>query len=140
MIARLIRDLGPKEGLEHFRKTAEFQAMDRDSPDCARSLLGQFEQPRAEECVARLERLAADTPCRHRDDHGRIRVPTLILGNRQDPIHPWTFAETLAQLIPGAVLREITPKSVSPDSHAADVQRSINEFLTMHFPESITTC
>ena len=51
-IARLIRDLGPKDGLEHFRKTAVFQAMDRESPDCARSLIGQFEQPRAEECVA----------------------------------------------------------------------------------------
>ena len=57
-IARLIRDRGPKEGLERFRKTPEFLAMDRDSPDCARSLIGQFEQPRAEECVARLERLA----------------------------------------------------------------------------------
>ncbi len=105
-IARLIRDLGPKEGLEHFRTTPEFLAMDRESPDCARSLVGQFEQPRAEECVARLERLPADTPCRHRARLRQSEVPTLILGNRQDPIHPWTFAETLAQLIPGAVLRE----------------------------------
>ena len=111
-IARLLRDLGPKGGLEHFRKTPEFLAMDRESPDCARSLIGQFEQPRAEECVARLERLPGDTPCSHRHDYGKIRVPALILGNRRDPIHPWHFAETLAQLIPGAVLREITPKWV----------------------------
>ena len=140
MIARLIRDLGPKEGLERFRRTPEFLAMERDSPDCARSLIGQFEQPGAEECVARLERLPGDSPCAGREAYRTVQVPSLILGNRQDPIHPWTFAETLALLIPGAVLREITPKSVSPDSHAADVQRSINEFLTMHFPESITTC
>jgi pimeloyl-ACP methyl ester carboxylesterase len=139
-IALLIRDLGPKEGLEHFRKTPEFQAMDRDSPDCARSLIGQFEQPRAEEFVARLERLPGDTPCSHRDEYGKIRVPTLILCNRQDPIHPWHFARTLAQLIPVAVLREITPKSVSPETHAADVQRSIDDFLTTHFPERTTPC
>ncbi len=63
-IARLIRDLGAKEGLAQFRTTPEFLAMERESPDCARSLVGQFEQPRAEECVARLERLAGDTPCR----------------------------------------------------------------------------
>ena len=94
-IARLIRDLGPKEGLEQFRTTAVFQAMDRESPDCARSLIGQFEQPRAEECVARLERLAADTPCPDRAEYRKIGVPTLILGNQQDPIHPWTIAETL---------------------------------------------
>jgi pimeloyl-ACP methyl ester carboxylesterase len=139
-IARLIRDPGPKEGLEHFRKTPEFLAMDRESPDCARSLIGQFEQPRAEEFVARLERLPGDAPCSHRDEYGKIGVPTLILGNRQDPIHPWPFAETLAQLIPRAVLREITPKSVSPEMHSSDVQRSIDAFMTTHFPERITPC
>jgi pimeloyl-ACP methyl ester carboxylesterase len=135
-IARLIRDLGPKEGLEHFRTTAVFQAMDRESPDCARSLIGQFEQPRAEECVARLERLPGDTPCLDRADYRKIDVPTLILGNRQDPIHPLTFAETLAQLIPGAELCEVTPKSVSPEEHAADVQKALDTFLLSRFFKS----
>jgi pimeloyl-ACP methyl ester carboxylesterase len=140
MIARLIRDLGPKEGLARFLMTSEYRTMESQSPDCARSLIGQFEQPRAEQCVARLERLPGDRPCAHREDYGRIRFPTLILGNRQDPIHPWSFAETLAHLIPGAEFREITPKSVSLEAHAADVQRSIDAFLTTHFRERISTC
>jgi pimeloyl-ACP methyl ester carboxylesterase len=140
MIARLIRDVGPKEGVKRFLTTPEYQTMESQSPDCARSLIGQFEQPRAEECAARLERLPGDRPCAHRDEYGRIRVPALILGNRQDPIHPWSFAETLARLIPGAGLTGITPKSVSLDAHAADVQRSIDTFLTTHFRERLTTC
>ena len=86
--------------------------MERESPDCARSLVGQFEHPRAVECVARLERLPADTPCADRADYGNLKCRHLILGNRQDPIHPWPLAETLAQMIPGALLREVTPKSV----------------------------
>jgi pimeloyl-ACP methyl ester carboxylesterase len=139
-IARLIRDLGAKEGLAQFLKTAEYQAMDRESPDCARSLVGQFEQPRAEECVARLERLIGDTPCRDRDDYRMIQVPALILGNRQDPIHPWEYARTLAQLVPDAVLCEITPKSVGVERHAADVQRALDGFLRHHFPEKVTPC
>jgi pimeloyl-ACP methyl ester carboxylesterase len=139
-IARLIRDLGPKEGLERFLTTSEFQAMESQSPDCARSLIGQFEQPRAEELVARLERLPGDRPCTHREEYGRIRFPTLILGNHQDPIHLWSVAETLARLIPGADFREITPKSVSLEFHAADVQRCVDAFLTTHFRESPTTC
>jgi len=129
LIARLIRELGVRKGREQFQSMAEFQAMERDSPDCAQSLVGQFEQPRAEEFAARLERLAADTPVRSGDDYGTIRAPTLILGNRQDPIHPWSYAETLAQLIPGAELRELTPKSVSTVAHAADVQRALDGFL-----------
>ena len=77
--------------------------MERESPDCARSLVGQFEHPRAVECVARLERLAADTPCPIAPCYGNLKVPTLILGNRQDPIHPWPLAHSLSELIPGAL-------------------------------------
>ncbi len=133
-IASLLRELGPKEGAERFRSSPEFQAMESISPDCARSLLGQFENPRAVECAARLERLAADRPCDDLAEYSSIAVPALILGNHQDPIHPWFLAARLAQLIPQAELREITPKSVSVDRHAADVQAAIDGFLMNRFP------
>jgi pimeloyl-ACP methyl ester carboxylesterase len=129
MIASLLRDFGGKEGLARFRRTALFQAMEGQSPDCAKSLLGQFEQPRAEECAARLERLIVDSPCPLRARYSTVKVPTLVLGNHQDPIHPWDLAETLAGLIPGAELCEITPKSVSLEQHAADVQKAVDGFL-----------
>lgn len=45
-IARLIRELGPAEGLARFRSSPEFLTMERESPDCARSIVGQFEHPR----------------------------------------------------------------------------------------------
>ena len=56
-------------------------------------------------------------------------VPTLVLGNREDPIHPYAYAEELAGAIPGAELREIAPKSAGPDRHVADVQRALEAFL-----------
>ena len=129
-IAHLIREFGPREGLLRFRATDAFQDLERESPDCAKSLVGQFEHPRAFECVARLERLASDTPCSDRASYGKLSVPALIVGNRQDPIHPWELAQSLAALIPGAELREVTPKSVSLERHAADVQNAIDDFLT----------
>ena len=132
-IARLIRELGPVKGLAELRSSPEFLAMERESPDCSRSLVGQFEHPRAVECVARLERLAADTPCRDRSTYGNLKMPTLILGNRQDSIHPWPLASALSEIIPGALLREVTSKSVGLDRHAADVQQAIDDFLIRHF-------
>jgi pimeloyl-ACP methyl ester carboxylesterase len=130
MIAGLLQSVGAKEGLERIRRTALFQAMEGESPDCAKSLVGQFEQPRAEECAARLARLIVDTPCPDRSMYKTINVPTLVLGNHQDPIHPWDLAQALAGLIPGAELCEITPKSVSLEQHAADVQKAVDGFLT----------
>ncbi len=132
-ISRMIRELGAKQGLERFRETTLFKTMERNSPDCAKSLVGQFEQPRAEECAPRLERIIVDTPCPDRALYETICLPTLILGNHQDPIHPWDFAETLASLIPHAELCEITPKSVSLDRHAADVQKAVVDFLANRF-------
>jgi pimeloyl-ACP methyl ester carboxylesterase len=133
LIARLLRDLGPAEGLARFRTTPEFQQMEGVSPDCARSLAGQFEHPRALECVARLERLASDSPCIDRGLYGKILAPTLIVGNRRDPIHPWALAGELSRLIAGAELVEVTPKSVSLEQHAADVREAIDQFLTRRF-------
>jgi pimeloyl-ACP methyl ester carboxylesterase len=135
-IAGLIRTLGAQQGLAQFRSSPAFLALEPQSPDCARSLVGQFEHPRAVECVARLERLAADAPCSDRTRYGQLGIPVLILGNGQDPIHPWSLASSLAALIPGAELHEVTPKSVSLDRHAADVERRISDFLARHFRDS----
>jgi pimeloyl-ACP methyl ester carboxylesterase len=137
MIARLIREFGARKGLDRFCTTAEYEAIERESFESAASVIGQFTQPRAEECVARLERLPPDRVCEARAQLGAINVPTLVLGNHQDPIHPWDLATAIAKLIPGAVLRELTPKSISVEGHAADVQKANNEFLSQHFPGEV---
>jgi pimeloyl-ACP methyl ester carboxylesterase len=132
-IARAIREQGPVEGLKAFRKSSAFATLESESPDCARSVVLQFDQPRAQECVARLERLIVDTPCSDRSAYAKLNVPALVLGNRLDPIHPWTLAQELSELIPGAILREVTPKSFSLDDHAADVRCAIDRFFDRRF-------
>ena len=128
-IAKLIRQHGTIRGADLFKETKEYQKCLRESPDAAESLLGQFSHPRAEETVVKLERIPLHIPAHKREDWTSITVPTLVLANRQDPIHPYEFGETLARLIPGAEFRELTPKSVSVEAHAADVQRHIEAFL-----------
>jgi pimeloyl-ACP methyl ester carboxylesterase len=103
------------------------------SPDNAKSLLGQFTQPRAEETVAKLERIPRFVPKHSRADWRTIRVPTLVLANRQDEIHPFAFGEALAREIPNAQLVEITPKSISVERHCTDVRRAIDGFLKKTF-------
>ena len=132
-IAKLIRQHGALRGADLFKETKEYQRCLRDSPGSADSLLGQFSHPRAEETVVKLERIPLHIPAHKREDWTSITVPTLVLANRQDPIHPFEFGETLARMIPGAEFRELTPKSVSVEAHGADVQRHIAKFLKHHF-------
>lgn len=129
LISGLLRQHGREGGLAEFHRTEEHRETAAHWPDVAQSLSLQFQHPQAEEAAAKLERIITDRPHPDRAAWGRIRVPTLVLGNRQDPIHPFEYAEELAGAIPGAQLREITSKSVSVERHGADVQRELDEFL-----------
>jgi hypothetical protein len=80
--------------------------------------------------VARLERLPADRPLADLRAAGAIRVPTLVLAHRQDPVHCFAFGEALARAIPGARLAELTPKSIARERHAAEVQGYLEGFLS----------
>ena len=128
-IADLIRLCGPDRGLAIFTDSDEFMTIRDESPDSAASLVKQFEHPRAEEAIVRLDRIPRDVPCRDRRGVANIDTPTLVLGNRRDPIHPFSYAEDFARLIRGATLDELTPKSVDLNQHAADTQRYIESFL-----------
>jgi pimeloyl-ACP methyl ester carboxylesterase len=131
--AGYIRQYGAQEGLARFRQSDLYRAVEQQSPDSAASLASQFADPRAEEAVDRLERLPGDAPNRDASEWATIRVPTLVLGTRRDLIHPYAYAETLARAIPGAALREITPKSISPESYRLHTQNAIDDFLQQHF-------
>jgi len=133
LIARLIREHGAKRGQEVFKQSAEYHELLQKWPDVATSLALQFESPRVEETALKLESIIHDTPNADRQQWKSILVPTLILVNRQDPVHPFEYGQTLAREIPGAEVKEITSKSISVERHGADVQRSIAEFLQKIF-------
>ena len=121
------------EGLVRFKQSDVYRAVEQQSPDSAASLASQFADPRAEEAVDRLERLPGDAPNRDASEWATIRVPTLVLGTRRDLIHPYAYAEALARAIPGASLKELTPKSISAERYQLDTQNAIDDFLQQHF-------
>ena len=132
-ITQLIRRHGAAKGLEVFERSPLYQAIFAQSPSTARSLAWQFQAPRAEETVAKLERIPLDSPNHERAEWKAIRVPTLVMANRQDQVHPFEYGETLAREIPGAEFKEVTSKSVSPERHLAGIQQFIESFLRQHF-------
>jgi pimeloyl-ACP methyl ester carboxylesterase len=128
-IAALIRQYGVTRASQLFQQTAEYQAVLWSHPAAASSLVKQFERPNAAESVDLLERLPADAPNRDAQAWAQIRVPTLVLANDLDPVHPYAHAEVLARAIPGAVLRRITSKEIDPSQHARDIQNAVEPFL-----------
>jgi pimeloyl-ACP methyl ester carboxylesterase len=139
LISQLLRDHGRVTGKQQFTQTREYLETLSRWPNVAASLAGQFDNPLAEESAFKFERIITNCPNHDRREWTKIAVPTLVLANQHDPIHPYEYGEVLAQLIPRAELREITSKSVSVDRHGVDVQRSLDGFLRDHFGSLLTS-
>ena len=133
LIASLIREYGPARGKELFLESPEYKEALEKWPDVARSLAEQFDDPRVEETVAKFVRIIRDKPCETLEQLRSIRVPTLILANDSDPIHPLEFGPLLAKYIPQAQFRQITAKSISVEAHEREVQDALEQFFRTHF-------
>jgi pimeloyl-ACP methyl ester carboxylesterase len=135
-ISQLIDTAGPAQGLLHFQASPEFAELKREYPDTAASLTNQFRHPRAVEMARNLNRIPNDSPIPNLAALKFITVPTLVLANRRDPIHPYEYGERLAHEIAHAKFHEIPSKSEDAPAHLRLVQQHIQNFLTPHFSQS----
>ena len=128
-MAALIREYGPAESLERLHQSPEYVQLLKQCPDAAQAFAGHFAHPRLGETFEKFDRIPADSPIDDRSVWRSIAVPTLVLANHFDPIHPWEYAEEIAELIPSAVFAEIAAKSVSQARHSADFGAAAGRFL-----------
>lgn len=131
LIARLIREHGPEAGRKKFLLSDAYRRIEDQSASGAASLLGEFDRARVEETVEIYEHLPASAPVQDEFEFASLTIPTLILANRRDPIHPFEYGEELARSIPNAHFEELTPKSLNEEQHLQEVQTYVEEFLWM---------
>jgi pimeloyl-ACP methyl ester carboxylesterase len=128
-IAALIRQYGLVKGREVFMQSRDYLEVAQSLPVSAASLVKQFERPRAAEFVDLLERLPADAPNRDAAQWAQMGLPTLVLANERDPVHPLAFGQTLARAIPQARFEQITSKEEDAQQHQVDIQRAVAAFV-----------
>lgn len=99
------------------------------APDNFASLLGYFDRPDAAAFAEVLADIAADGPGVSREQAAALTIPTLVIGNRQDAIHPLSSARAVAETIKGATFVDVTPKAADGVQHFAETQAAISDFL-----------
>ena len=132
-IAALLRSHPPAEGQTLFARSATAERLRVEAPDNLASLLGYFERPDASDFANVLHDIASDGTGVSREDAARLAVPALILGNRQDAIHPLAVAQVMADPLPNAHFLEVPAKAADAESHFAAVRTVIRQFLTTEF-------
>lgn len=129
-IARMLRERGSDDGRTAFRQTAEYRAVAARSIYAAKSLLAQFDRPRAAERADVLEALPGDYPLRGLTWDASLAPPTTVVGTDRDPIHPLSVASAIVARLPGARLMEVTPRGDDPDRHALEVTQILDAMAT----------
>ncbi|PZF88942.1 hypothetical protein C1903_08190 [Listeria ivanovii] len=132
-VANHIQNFGVTEGKKRFLTSTEFLQLDELSPAAADSLVKQFDYPYINETHAKLVQIPQDTPNTNRENWRNIAVPTLILANKIDPVHPFHYGKLLSYYIPQSTFKEITPKAVSNDAHVTESKQYIYDFINSTF-------
>jgi len=131
-VARLILDHGPDRARTIFAQSETALRLYREAPDNLTSLLGYFDRPDAHTFAQVLANIAADGPGVSEQGATALRVPTLVIGNAVDAVHPLSAAYTLAATIPDAIFAEITPKARDSAKHFSELHTQIANFLQSH--------
>jgi len=129
VIAGLVERLGIEPARREFQQTAQYKELQKAYPASAESLLALFSSQDREALAASLQAIPASAPVDSLDVLSNLEVPSLVLGNRNDPIHPFELAETLARKLPGSRFQEFPPKSGGLAEHYRQFRRLISEFL-----------
>jgi pimeloyl-ACP methyl ester carboxylesterase len=89
-----------------------------------------FNTENSDALVASLRSIPSSAPVDSLDKLTTLGVPSLVLGNRNDPLHPFELALTLAQTIPGARFYEIPSKSEDMNGHFQQFRQIVTQFLS----------
>jgi pimeloyl-ACP methyl ester carboxylesterase len=136
-VVRLLNENpSPETALQELAKSDIYHAIAKQSQDAGKSLLGQVRcvvsnSSLREAVLARMQYLPAGQLGTDLESATAIGVPTLILAAPNDPIHPESFARSLAATISRASYIELKPKQLDDAPHIEEVNTHISEFLEL---------
>jgi len=127
-VARLLGELGVEDGAAQFAQSQQFRDVLTQSPDNAQSLRSFFTRSNPESTVLLLSRITRDSPSIG-GAFQSVRVPTLIIANDQEFVHPIAYARSLANLLPNASLKVITSKTINRQAYVDEFRDALGTFL-----------
>ena len=114
------------EKLQEIEAYKEYYEMDSGT---ALSMMNFFRDPAALRYPEKFARIPAEVPFESLEPLKNINVPTLVLANRQDDIHPFHTGELIHEAIKDSVFHEIACKRFDREQYYKDLPIYINEFL-----------
>lgn len=117
------------QGLAQFKQLPEFRSIEASVPNAALSVLGVFADTQRTEIPTVLRAMVKDRPFEDLQSLNRIKVPCLVIGNEDDPLHPFEMAEEIHKHIPNSQLAKATSRYIDDAQHRQIVYQTISKFI-----------
>jgi pimeloyl-ACP methyl ester carboxylesterase len=128
-VAALLATLPPAEARARFAASATARRLAAEAPDNLASLIGYFDRPDPAAFAAVLSDIAGDGPGVGAAELRALALPSLVIGNARDALHPSGLARDLAAAIAGARMLEVTAKADDKARNAEETRVAIDGFL-----------
>lgn len=129
VVGNLLRRYPPSEARALFENSEIARRLQAEAPDNLASLRGFFSRQPIAVTRELLCRISTDGPGVDATSIAKISVPTLVVGNAFDLVHPLEHAKSLAAMVPKAHFIEITSKAISRERYRSDFQTALAAFL-----------
>ena len=128
-VGELLGRFPPAEAQRRFERSSTALWLSVEGPENLASLRNFFAREPTAVTSTLLTRIAADGPGVTAREISALRLPTLVIGQARDPLHPLSHAEQIAEMIPGARFERVTSKAESRQAHATEFRAALNRFL-----------
>jgi pimeloyl-ACP methyl ester carboxylesterase len=112
-----------------FSESRHYRDIAAISPLGAKSLLGQFDAPLAVERSVRLRSVPRNRAYSSAQELASVSVPTLVVGTKNDPVHPYRLAQRWSRSIPGARFMTVPPRDLDSRETANQVREGVRVHL-----------
>jgi len=132
-MATLMKGKNSEEAKRKIKEDLFFKSFTQGLPELSKSLLGQLDTDQSEIKSQLLFHLPRSTPFNGYGELKKIAIPTLVVGNHDDPLHPIEMAEKLTENIPHAEFEKIYPRYRDPGHSQKELNEVARNFLSKNF-------
>ena len=121
---------GEVNGKERFKSLPEFNKLKPLA--AAQSVLGVFAPEQQPELAIVIECMVNDRPFESVGELKDITVPTLVIGNDDDPLHPISTAKKVQENPDNSLQKKVTSRYIENDLHGYQERNLIKNFIIEH--------
>ena len=125
----LTRDALAEKKPAVLKETAEFAEIAAESSYTTNAFLGFLKDEVSQKYYQKYEILPREAPIQDMGKLKDIRVETSVVGVPNDIVHPFVYAQFLAEHIPNAMFHEIVDKDKAAAEHGRMLNEKIKEFV-----------